>query len=182
MAMYQGPELVVYATLANPDPECGCTNMPNLPNLELKADDVAISFARDGVDVVALYGWLSAKMEAPKPAANPEVAADPEAAAYPQAAGDANAEGDAKAEGDPERDSIYRLFRTADGDGWLEIPAEAVKFQLSADKRQGDTSIVWVDRETRLVKCQRVKACHLPAAELEMGVDPTSGAQEKPRY
>jgi hypothetical protein len=73
----------------------------------------------------------------------------------------------------------YRLFTSNALTQWLDIPKGKLLYQLKPTN--SDYSLVWVNRETRLVKCHKAKACHFQD-EVELDIDPTNPRGEGPRY
>ena len=76
----------------------------------------------------------------------------------------------------PLQNGSYKLFTSRTLDRWLEIPEDALLYQLPGKKeRDRDAfSIVWVKHEARLIACHRAKACHLVDADFQVDGDPTA--------
>jgi hypothetical protein len=76
----------------------------------------------------------------------------------------------------PLQNGSFKLFTSRALDRWLEIPKDALLYQLPGKKeRDRDAfSIVWVKYQARLVECHRAKACQLVDADFEVDGDPTA--------
>jgi hypothetical protein len=80
----------------------------------------------------------------------------------------------------PLKDGFYNFFTGHGLTRWLQIPKDALLYQLPGKKeRDRDAfSIIWVKHEARLIACYQAKACQLVDADFHID-DPTAGG---PKY